>query len=94
MFNRFYPDEDVASAYDIPYDALYKKGIRGVIFDVDNTLVPHDAPADERAKTCFLICGRLAWTPACFPITKSRGWQLLQKLSAALTISIRAESRA
>ena len=47
MFNRFYPDEDVASAYDIPYDALYKKGIRGVIFDVDNTLVPHDAPADE-----------------------------------------------
>ena len=53
MFNRFYPDEDVASAYDIPYDALYKKGIRGVIFDVDNTLVPHDAPADERAKRLF-----------------------------------------
>lgn len=25
MFNRFYPDEDVASAYDIPYDALYKR---------------------------------------------------------------------
>jgi len=43
----------VASAYDIPYDALYKKGIRGVIFDVDNTLVPHDAPADERAKRLF-----------------------------------------
>ena len=53
MFNRFYPDEDVASAYGIPYDALYKKGIRGVIFDVDNTLVPHDAPADERAKRLF-----------------------------------------
>ena len=53
MFNRFYPDEGVASAYDIPYDALYKKGIRGVIFDVDNTLVPHDAPADERAKRLF-----------------------------------------
>lgn len=43
----------MASAYDIPYDALYKKGIRGVIFDVDNTLVPHDAPADERAKRLF-----------------------------------------
>ena len=53
MFNRFYPDEDVASAYDIPYDALYKEGVRGVIFDVDNTLVPHDAPADERAKNLF-----------------------------------------
>ena len=53
MFNRFYPDEDVASAYDIPYDALYKKGIRGVIFDVDNTLVPHDAPADGQAVELF-----------------------------------------
>lgn len=31
MFNRFYPDEDVASAYDIPYDALYREGVRGVI---------------------------------------------------------------
>ena len=53
MFNRFYPDEDVVSAYDIPYDALYREGVRGVIFDVDNTLVPHDAPADERAKRLF-----------------------------------------
>ena len=53
MFSRFYPDEDGPSAYDMPYDALYKKGIRGVIFDVDNTLVPHDAPADERAKRLF-----------------------------------------
>ena len=53
MFNRFYPDEDVVSAYDIPYDALYREGVRGVIFHVDNTLVPHDAPADERAKNLF-----------------------------------------
>lgn len=53
MFNRFYPDEDVASAYEIPYDALYGQGIRGVIFDIDNTLVPHDAPADGKAKELF-----------------------------------------
>ena len=56
MFNRFYPDEDVVSAYDIPYDALYREGVRGVIFDVDNTLVPHDAPADERAKRISSPC--------------------------------------
>ncbi|WP_026890797.1 YqeG family HAD IIIA-type phosphatase [Lacrimispora aerotolerans] len=53
MFNTFYPDEDVVSAYDIPYERLYKSGIRGVIFDIDNTLVPHGAPADERAKKLF-----------------------------------------
>lgn len=53
MFNTFYPDEDVVSAYDIPYERLYKSGIRGIIFDIDNTLVPHGAPADEKAKRLF-----------------------------------------
>ncbi len=43
MFKVFYPDEDAASAYDISFKELYKNGIRGVIFDIDNTLVPHDA---------------------------------------------------
>ena len=54
MFKKFYPNEDAASAYDIPFEELYKSGIRGVVFDIDNTLVPHGAPADERAKKLFL----------------------------------------
>lgn len=53
MFEPFYPRQQIASAYEIPYETLYKKGIRGVIFDVDNTLVPHGAPADERALLLF-----------------------------------------
>lgn len=53
MFKAFYPKKMVGSAYEIPYEELYKKGIRGVIFDVDNTLVPHGAPADERALSLF-----------------------------------------
>lgn len=56
MLERFYPDNEMASAYEIDYEALYEKGYRGVIFDVDNTLVPHGAPADERAIALF---GRL-----------------------------------
>lgn len=59
MFNRFYPDEEAASVYDIPYDALYEKGIRGVIFDIDNTLVPHNAPADENVFRLFARLGKL-----------------------------------
>ena len=43
MFNAFYPREYVDSAYDIPYEEFYGRGIRGVIFDIDNTLVPHGA---------------------------------------------------
>ena len=53
MFEPFYPDYYVSSAYAIDYRKLYDSGVRGVIFDVDNTLVPHDAPADNRAKRLF-----------------------------------------
>lgn len=50
---RFYPKEYVDSTYEIDFEGLYKKGYRGVIFDIDNTLVPHGAPADERAIAFF-----------------------------------------
>lgn len=53
MLRAFYPDEDIASAYDISFGQLYAEGIRGMIFDIDNTLVPHGGPADERAKRLF-----------------------------------------
>ena len=53
MLERFFPDEYVDSAYGIPFEELYRKGYRGIIFDVDNTLVPHGAPADDRAKELF-----------------------------------------
>ena len=53
MLERFYPDRWVDSAYGIPYEDLYEQGIRGIIFDIDNTLVPHGAPADQRALALF-----------------------------------------
>lgn len=49
----FFPGEYLDSTYVIDFDKLYEKGYRGVIFDVDNTLVPHGEPADERAKALF-----------------------------------------
>ena len=53
MFDKFFPDRYVASTYVIDFEGLYKEGVRGLIFDIDNTLVPHGAPADERAKRLF-----------------------------------------
>ena len=53
MFKRFYPDMYIDSAYDIDYKGLYDKGYRGIIFDVDNTLVEHGAPVTPRAKELF-----------------------------------------
>jgi HAD superfamily phosphatase (TIGR01668 family) len=53
MFNMFYPDDYVESTYRIDFKELYKKGYRGVLFDIDNTLVGHGSDADERAKELF-----------------------------------------
>ena len=53
MLKTFYPDDYVASTYVIDFEKLYKDGVRGLIFDIDNTLVPHGAPADERAIKLF-----------------------------------------
>lgn len=53
MLERFYPREYMDSAYSIPYEEYYRSGMRGVIFDIDNTLVMHGAPADDRAIRLF-----------------------------------------
>ncbi len=53
MFERLFPDEYYESAYVIPYEQLYEQGIRGIIYDIDNTLVPHGAPADARSIELF-----------------------------------------
>ncbi len=53
MFERFFPDERVSSTYDIDYEKLYQEGYRGILFDIDNTLVEHGKDADERAKELF-----------------------------------------
>lgn len=53
LFNRFFPDECADSAYKIDYEGLYTQGYRGLLFDIDNTLVPHGAPADQKAIALF-----------------------------------------
>ena len=49
MLEGFYPKEYLNSTYEINFEDFYEKGFRGIIFDIDNTLVPHGMPADERA---------------------------------------------
>lgn len=53
MLQQFYPTQCIDSTYEIPFEEWYEKGYRGVIFDVDNTLVPHGAPATEEAIALF-----------------------------------------
>ena len=53
MLECFYPKEYLDSTYQIDFEKMYRQGYRGIIFDIDNTLVPHGLPADERALALF-----------------------------------------
>lgn len=53
MFECFFPNMEVKSVYEIDFEKLYEDGFRGIIFDIDNTLVPHGAPADLKAIELF-----------------------------------------
>ena len=52
MFQNFYPNKLIRSVYELNWEKL-SRTYGGVIFDIDNTLVPHGAPADERACALF-----------------------------------------
>lgn len=54
IFESLYPDHYFSSTYRIPFEKLYEEGYRGIIFDIDNTLVEHGAPADARSVELFL----------------------------------------
>ena len=41
MFRYFTPDFVFSGIYDIDFDSLKKKNIKGLIFDIDNTLVSY-----------------------------------------------------
>ena len=53
IFKSLFPVQRAATTYDIDFQGLYDKGYRGLIFDIDNTLVGHGDPADERAVRLF-----------------------------------------
>ena len=41
MLKKFYPYEYVESVFALDYEKIFRKGFRGIIFDIDMTLVPH-----------------------------------------------------
>ena len=53
MLKCFYPDLYVDSVYELDFESFYTKGYKALIFDIDNTLVPHGAPATEEAISFF-----------------------------------------
>lgn len=53
ILKMFYPDEYLEGTYVIDFQKYYDLGYRGILFDIDNTLVPHGKPEDKRALELF-----------------------------------------
>ena len=53
FIDKYYPHEYIEDVYSIDYDALLRQGIRGLIFDIDNTLVPHGADSTPAVDAFF-----------------------------------------
>ena len=47
MKNFLFPDRYIKSVYTHNFEEEYKSGKKGLIFDIDNTLVPHDHKATK-----------------------------------------------
>ena len=86
MFEKLYPDAWVASTYDIPFEKLYRKGYRGIIFDIDNTLVPHGAPADARAEALFARLKEIGFAFALISNNKGPRVQMFNENIHAYTV--------
>jgi hypothetical protein len=54
MLKFFYPAAYYKSVYDIPLDMLKKSGIKGLVFDVDNTLSPHNQAEPDNETIDFI----------------------------------------
>ena len=53
MLKKYYPGTYADSVFDIDYPKLYAKGYRGIIFDVDSTLVPHGGDSTPAVDALF-----------------------------------------
>ena len=54
MIKKFYPTKALGSIYELPIEELKQRGIKGIIFDIDNTLVPYDEAEPTEKIISFL----------------------------------------
>ena len=54
MIEIFFPDEYVDSIHHIDYGGLLKKGIKHLIFDIDNTIEPYDVKTPSEKNTALI----------------------------------------
>ena len=53
MLRAYYPDAYAESVFDIDFQKLYDRGFRGLLFDIDNTLVHHGDDSNPKVDALF-----------------------------------------
>lgn len=61
MLSWLYPDDEIRSVYEADYERLYREGYRAALYDIDNTLVLHDAGANDEARSLFTRLHEIGW---------------------------------
>lgn len=61
MLSWLYPDDEIRSVYEVDYERLYREGCRAALYDIDNTLVLHDAGANDEARALFARLHEIGW---------------------------------
>lgn len=61
MFDLLYPYEYAKSVFLIDFEKLYSLGFRGIIFDIDNTLVFQNEDATKKVEELFLFLHSLGF---------------------------------
>src|SRR5699024_12161723 len=53
MINILFPNIYIRKVFDIDFYKVYKLGYRGLIFDIDSTLVPHGSDSTKEVDELF-----------------------------------------
>lgn len=82
MKHLLIPDLICETVYDIPFSDYYKKGIRAIAFDIDNTLVSYDTPEPDERLSDFLFALRDAGFSVAFVSNNSA--ERVERFNASL----------
>ena len=66
MLKKLFPQRTENSIYDIDYSSLFEKGIKFLIFDLDNTVAPYDVPEPDEKMTAFFTVLKQKGFALCF----------------------------
>ena len=83
MLKKLYPCAYAEDVFSIDYQALYNHGYRGILFDVDNTLVHHNEPITPEAEALFAKLAALGLQAA---LVSNNGQERCQRFAESIHI--------